>query len=449
MLVLGCLLVVLLAMIIPHPNRMANQRSSSKARSPQHDAAAPPAASQARVWSRPAISSEAFLSAEETVARKVSQFAGRRRSIAAAIARRLGVEMPAEVQRFFDLAEAGQWDELKTLFASLRETRQQEGSPPALRSLWGPILETYGVAEIAQEWPAQKLLDYGHAVLDSLRPGMIYVGGTDPGRFIPTLLNETSGGEQHIVLTQNALADNTYLDYIRLQHGDRMAMLTEEDSQRAFQEYLADAQKRLNHDQQFPDEPKQVRPGEDVRMTDGRLQVSGQVAVMAINEKLFQALMDKNPSVSFALEESFPFKSTYANAAPLGPIMELRIPDDQKSFTPEAAAQTIDYWRSAAGQLLADAEGSDSYVRKTYAKMAATQAALLADHHFPGEAEQAYGLATELCPSSPEAVFSYVSLLVGQKRFADAAQVAQTAVTAAPDNQQFAALLDQLKKNRN
>jgi hypothetical protein len=47
--------------------------------------------------------------------------------------------------------------------------------------------------------PAQKLLDYGNAVLGALRPGMVYVGGTDPGRWIPTLLNETSESERHIV----------------------------------------------------------------------------------------------------------------------------------------------------------------------------------------------------------------------------------------------------------
>ena len=53
--------------------------------------------------------------------------------------------------------------------------------------MWQAVHETYGVAEVAHDWPAQKLLDYGQAVLDSLRPGMVYVGGTDAGRFIPTL----------------------------------------------------------------------------------------------------------------------------------------------------------------------------------------------------------------------------------------------------------------------
>jgi hypothetical protein len=139
------------------------------------------------------------------------------------------------------------------------------------------------------------------------------------------------------------LADARYLDYVGTLYGDRMVTLTQEDSQRVFQEYVADAQKRLEHDQMFPNEPKQVRPGEDIRAVDGKVQVSGQAAVMAINEKLLQTLMAKNPGLSFALQESFPLKGTYADALPLGPLMELHGQDGQNPFTVERAAQSLDY----------------------------------------------------------------------------------------------------------
>src|SRR4051812_30101156 len=113
---------------------------------------------------------------------------------------------------------------------------------------------------------------------------MVYAGGTDPGCFIPTMLNDTSDGERHIVLTQNALADSSYLDYLDFLYKDQMKTLKKEESERAFKDYISDAQKRYEHDQQFPNEPKQVRPGEDVRMVDGKVSVSGQIAVMSINE---------------------------------------------------------------------------------------------------------------------------------------------------------------------
>src|SRR4051812_23730981 len=119
---------------------------------------------------------------------------------------------------------------------------------------------------------------------------MVYVGGTDNGRWIPELLNDTSDGEHHIVIAQNALADATYVDYLGLQYDDRLANLSDQESKRAFGQYVADAQKRLEHDQQLPNEPKQLLPGEDVRMVDGKAQVAGQITVMAINEKLLEIL---------------------------------------------------------------------------------------------------------------------------------------------------------------
>jgi tetratricopeptide (TPR) repeat protein len=305
-------------------------------------------------------------------------------------------------------------------------------------------VETQGSADAAHDWPAQKLLDYGNSVLGSLRPGMVYMGGTDPGRFIPTLLNETSEGERHIVLTQNALTDFTYLDYVSFLHGDRMKTLTKDDNQRAFQEYLADAQKRFDHDQQFPTEPKQVRPGEDLRFTEGRFQASGQVSVVAVREKLFQLFMQNNPGVAFAMEESFPFKSTYATATPLGPIMELGAADGPSALTAQRASQSVDYWRGVAQQLQAEPDGSDP--RKAYSKMISAQAGLLLARDYPAEAGQAFRIANAICPTLPETLYRYVSLLVDQKRFAEAVEIGQNAVNAAPDDAQFRALLGELKK---
>jgi len=274
------------------------------------------------------------------------------------------------------------------------------------------VLDAYGVAEQAHLWPAQQLLDYGHAILDSLKPGMIYVGGTDNGRWVPELLNDTGDGEHHIIVTQNALADNRYLEFISDLYGNGLASLTQEDSQRAFQEYMDDAQKRLQHDQQFPDEPKQVRPGEDIKVVDSKVQVSGQVAVMMINERLLGMLMDKNPDRSFAIQESFPLSGTYPGALPLGPLMELRAAEGQDSFTADRAAQSLDYWRNRAQQILADPEaaGSDAAL-KSYSHDTVAAANLLASHDFNTEAEQAYRLATQLWPASPEAVGDLAALL--------------------------------------
>jgi tetratricopeptide (TPR) repeat protein len=365
--------------------------------------------------------------AEEIVAQKVRQFGQNRRAIAQKIARRLNQELPPEIEAFFDAIEEGNWDEIHSRWKYLAtHTHQYEYSKddrPDLEPFWATVLDTYGVAEQAHEWPAQELLDYGNAILDSLRPDMVYVGGTDNGRWVPTLLNETSG-DPHIVLTQNALADGTYLEYLRELYGGRFNTLSQEDSQRAFEEYVADARKRLEHDQRFPDEPKQLRPGEDVRLIDGRVQASGMVAVMGINEKLLQMLMEKNPDLSFAVQESQPMRNTYADAVPLGPLMELGVPDAQNKFTAERATQSVDYWRSITQALLADPEAADStYALKSYSHDINSTANLLAAHNFNAEAEQAYRLASQLMPSNIEAAFGLSEVLARAGRADEARQV--------------------------
>ena len=388
------------------------------------------------------------LTAEEGVTNKLSQFVRNRREVLQKMAEQFKVPVPAEYERLFDALDSGDWNQVTNVFESLNKLRSSNATE-AMTTLWPVIMETYGVADIVHKWPAQQLLDYGQAVLGSLRPDMVYVGGTDPGRFIPTLLNETSEGDHHIVLTQNALADATYLQYVRFLYGDRLSALTGDDSHTAFSDYTDDAQKRLMHDQQLPDEPRQLRPGEDIQKTDGRVQISGQVAVMAINENLLRMLMKKNPGLTFALEESFPLRSTYADATVLGPIMELGAGNGQNALTPERAAESVDYWRAASQQLQSAPVTDDlTLARQAYAKMAAGQARLLLDHNFPAQAEDDFRIANQICPSSPEVVFSYVQLLMQQGRVGDAIPVVENAVKAAPDNPQLGALLEQLQKTK-
>ena len=86
---------------------------------------------------------------------------------------------------------------------------------------------------------------------------------------------------------------------------------------------MQDAQRRLQHDMQFPNEPKQIKPGEDVRVVDNRVSVSGQVAVMAINGLLTKIIFDKNPTNEFFVEESFPLDWMFPYLTPYGIIMKI------------------------------------------------------------------------------------------------------------------------------
>src|SRR5262249_28322451 len=130
------------------------------------------------LW-RPAPPAAPVRTPEEVVAGKITPFAANPPPRKGAIAERLKNFVAEEVDRFVDAVAAGQWDELNARFETLQQLRRSGDKAEALQTLWGPILETLLVAECAHDWPAQRLLDYGNSILGSLKPGMIYVGGTD------------------------------------------------------------------------------------------------------------------------------------------------------------------------------------------------------------------------------------------------------------------------------
>ena len=404
--------------------------------------------------------------AQEIVAGKLRQFIWSRRALMYALAKQHGIAVPEGAERFFNALAAGDWNEIKAQYAAVIIAKHQNlndssdpgggtlGRPADIQSLWPAIHDAYGAALTVQRWPAQQLLDYGNAVLDSLRPGMAYLGGTDSGRWIPELLNDTSDGERHIILTQNSLADPNYLDYVNLQYGDQFVALAPDDANRAYANYLSDYQKRLAHDQQFPDEPAQIRPGESDGVKvgdDGQLSVHGlktMVSVMAINDQLLQLLLQKNPDLSFAMEQSFPLPSALAGAVSLGPIMELRAADGQNNLSADsAAAQSLAYWQTTAQQLMASQEVSAALdTLRAYSHDLNAQAGLFASHNLSAQAEQAFQLANQLSPANPEVIFGYTSLLMNQGRFDEARQLIQTAVGLAPNSQDFQHLLQRLNQ---
>src|SRR5205814_9781722 len=176
-------------------------------------------------------------------------------------------------------------------------------------TVWSTILETDLAWEDFANWKKKYVLAFGNDIIKSIPPGSIYFGGTDPGRGVITAMSEShADGKPFFTLTQNALADGTYLDYLRAMYGPTIYTPTAEDSQKSFNEYLADAQRRLAENK--------LKPGEDVRTNDGKVQVSGQVAVMSINGLITKIIFDRNPDREFYVEESFPLDWMYPHLSP-------------------------------------------------------------------------------------------------------------------------------------
>ncbi len=266
---------------------------------------------------------------------------------------------------------------------------------------------------------------------------------------------------------------------------------TPEDSQKCFTEYLNDAQKRLQHDAQFPNEQRQIKPGEDVKVIDNRVQVSGQVAVMSINGLLTKVMFDHNPQNEFYVEESFPLDWMYPHLTPFGIIMKINR-EQLPELTEDMVQRDHEFWSQFSGRLIGNWITYDTSVReiadfveKTYLKrdftgfkgdrrfvrddqgqkafsklrssIAGVYAWRISDpkntspavqQRMIKEADFAFRQAFAFCPYSPEAVFRYTQLLLGLNRIDDALIIAETCQKLDPFNGQVVQAVKGLRAQR-
>src|SRR5208283_700707 len=257
------------------------------------------------------------------------------------------------------------------------------------------------------------------------------------------------------------------------------------DSQECFQQYTEDVARR----QQL----NQLKPGEDVHVDpSGRVQVSGQVAVMMINGLLCKVIFDHNPTNEFFVEESFPLDWMYPYETPFSVIMKIHrqplpeLSDDvfkkDHAFWSEYSKRFIGNWITydTSIQQIADFvdkvylhgnfsgfTGDRKFIRdddgqKAFSKLRSSQAGVYAWRLSPQcppeyrqkteagqnalirETDYAFKQAFAFCPYSPEAVFRYINFLLQYNRVDDAFLVAQTCQKLDPYNDQVKGLVKQL-----
>jgi len=402
-------------------------------------------------------------------------------------------ELPPELGAYFQAALAGNWQPASNAFVDFNRRLEQgpfDESRSRLFTARQPVMETHIALEYFTRGQPKYASAFGRDIVASLPAGSIYFGGTDPGRGLVTAFAHSRAGADAIfVLTQNALADNSYLEYLRQMYGERIKVPTPQDSQNAFQTYMSDAQRRLEHDQQFPTEPKQIKPGEEIKIINSRVQVSGQVAVMSINALLARTIFENNAQREFYLQESFPLEWMYPHLEPHGLIMKLNraplaqisaeaVQRDQEFWTARMKPMVGDWLKEEAtvaevcdfiervfvwkdlGQFKGDpAYLGDPYSTKMFSKLRSSMAGVYrwrADHA-KNEAERqrmvraadfAFRQALALGPNNPEVVFRYIRALTEDGRVADALRVARVAAKFPESEAQAARLIRDLESKK-
>ena len=437
-----------------------------------------------------------------------------------------------DCQPFFAAAAQGDWLTVSNLLPELEKGvfhATETNHYPHGRWLQ-PVRETYGAIEAFVAGNGKYSEIFGDDVIQSIPPGSIYFGGTDPGRFIITALQKSHvKGEPFFTLTQNALADHKYLEFLRSMYGDenelevqkiksdlsvtqlkiaeaqkdgdserraaevsdlelkakvqrgtleyfestleqarhesppsvgRIYIPTPEDSQKCFQDYMTDARRRAKENT--------LKQGEQITENQGRVQVSGVVAVMEINGLLAKIIFDRNTNREFFIEESFPLDWMYPNLEPHGLIFKI----NRQPLAELSAAMVRkdrDYWQKLVpgmigGWLKDDTSVQDvvsfadkvflrhdlggftgdprfvqnDYTSRMFSKLRSSIAGLYAwrvEHAANADekermahaADFAFRQALALCPSSSEAVKRYTDFLKSRNRAADARLVTDMA----------------------
>jgi hypothetical protein len=393
------------------------------------------------------------------------------------------IKVPSVVWSYFDALRVDDWQTATNLANRIDELGKQMGTneiSPALQGpVWQPIGETIGVYDQFHETDNRWLHRFGSNVISSIPKGSVYFGGTDSGRYIISALCESqTEGQPFFTLTQNQLIDGRYARYIRLIYGSKLTLPTDEELRAAFKEYTDDAQARLK--------AGKLKPGEDVHVTpEGRAQVSGPVAVMAINALLVKRIFENNPTREFYLEESYPLDWMYPQLEPHGLIMKLnRKP--LGSLSEEVVRKDLDFWSRQISDAVGNWSNETSSIRelcsfcekiylrkelsgfkgdtgfvqnpnaqKTFSKLRSSIGGLYG-WHFENDkntndkermkkaTDIAYRQAFVLCPYSPEAVYRYGQFLMSVQRFDDAVLIAETAARIDPENSEIGQTLKYL-----
>ena len=282
-------------------------------------------------------------------------FAISKRDYAKRVAAEKKIKPPELVWKFFDAAIDGNF------VASLNHARLLAKTSGGTLGAFPLINEVSGARNMVDQWHAEFLILYMADVVGAIPKGSIYFGGTDPGRFAITMGSPShEKADPFFTITQNALADEHYLQYLRRLYGNRIYIPSVKDNQIAFSDYLQDAMRRMERGQLAPGEwvklnypfrcPQcdtphlisidQSRLELHKKMTvqgglrcpkDNTLmpspapqaQVRGNGSVMAINALLAKKIFDKNPEHDFYLEESFPLGWMMPHMVPHGLIFKL------------------------------------------------------------------------------------------------------------------------------
>jgi|GEM_PF-242001 len=286
---------------------------------------------------------------------------------------------------------------------------------------------------------------FGHDMLVDLPPNSFVFGGTDPGRFIPTYMifgesfqdprckrDPTFDRRDLYIITQNALADVYYNQYIRSQYTDERPST------------FHWIERFLGRDQTYPKENLILPHSEEITAIYQKLvqqvQDNSQLANLqtnssplntAIAEWIFLRNRDHH---HFFVEESFPMPWSYPYAIPHGLCYEINH-DPLPQLSGDIVAKDREFWTHYINRLR-NMKGfeHDEVAQHSFAKLRNTTGNIYAFRHMSRDAEFAYKQALDLWPGNCETVENMMNLLSQQERFQEADALVTSSLLIDPNS---------------
>ncbi|NDD82365.1 MAG: hypothetical protein EBZ53_07385 [Verrucomicrobia bacterium] len=286
---------------------------------------------------------------------------------------------------------------------------------------------------------------YGHDMLNDLPRDSFVYGGTDPGRFVPTymILSESFEPTKFkrdpnfdrrdlYIITQNALADAFYNQYIRNHYS------AERPAPRGW------IDRWLGRDKHYPEAHLILPRQEDImalyqaaiekKQKDPRApdpNADPTVLNSMVGEWIWQRNKDQR---AFFVEESFPMEWSYPNAVPHGLCYEIKR-DPVPLLTPQQVSADMQYWRKYIDRLKSMPEfAQDIDAQRSFSKLRNTGGNIYKWRQMFPEAEQAYRQALELWPGNTETLNNFSDLLLRQGRSAELRDILTKAAKEDPNN---------------
>ncbi|MBI4025645.1 MAG: DUF2723 domain-containing protein [Verrucomicrobia bacterium] len=302
---------------------------------------------------------------------------------------------------------------------------------------------------------------YGHDMLKDLNRDAVVYGGTDPGRFVPTYMIFVESFQPNqwkrdpafdrrdlYIITQNALADQTYMNYIRDHYDVNRPVMN-----RWYHKLLGRDKLYPKEPLRLPNEPEfteifnqvvqasQGKPDSGVTFqkdASGKVikaSVQGLAGVFAINGAVARWIFEANKAKhSFYVEESYPIPWMYPYLEPAGLIMKLN-KEPLKALDPRVVARDMTYWNGLGNELLSNPFFCrDIVARKSFSKLRSSLGGLYAWRGMRHEAEKALQQSLEFYPASGEARSRLIDLYASKNRFADAMRVGEAWLECDPFN---------------